>query len=589
MRAGFWLGLWCCALLWAPAAWAQERAYAVIVAHNGAADPGVAPLRYADDDGARYWELFSAMADEVTLLTTLDEETQRLYPALPPQTAPPTRAGLRATLARARARIEEDQRAGLRATLYLVFVGHGAVDADGMGYLSLGDGRYTREALLEDLLEAQPADQVHLIIDACHAWFMLNARGDGVEEAERSGRTWDDAFAAWLRQERVLERHPRLGVMLSTSGAAEVHEWSRYRGGVFSHELRSGLLGAADVDGDLRVTYPEIEAWLAAANASVQHPRAKIQFHVSAPRQDRAAALIALPRLKAGSLLELPAQAPGRYHVEDSRGLRYADFHSAGDGPLRLALLPQATHYFIRRGDDEARVEHPGGADRLIELSLASFAPTDAAALEARSGAIEESYRRNLFGTPYGLGFFQGFQAAQARAQAPSPPPAPEAPLELRLGLGLSQAPLADLAGPGGPQLITEAALAWWGLGPLALELAAQYGTSGHDALRQHRPALGLGLRAARALPWELSLTAAARGFAQWLLFDGERRLGDKLSWRGDLWLGLERPLWRDLRVELRLGYALDVVSVAQTSDGADLEPRLEAAPQAGLTLGWTF
>ena len=56
------------------------------------------------------------------------------------------------------------------------------------------------------------------------------------------------------------------GVVVATSSEAETHEWSRFDGGVFSHELRSGLLGSADLDGDGQVRYDEI----AAASTGVQ-------------------------------------------------------------------------------------------------------------------------------------------------------------------------------------------------------------------------------------------------------------------------------------------------------------------------------
>ncbi|MFU8806576.1 MAG: hypothetical protein ACNA8W_22390, partial [Bradymonadaceae bacterium] len=73
-------------------AFAQDRrVYALIVANNTSVDEGVDALRFADDDGARYHELFSSLAHETTLLTTLDAESQRIFPGLASQTLPPTR------------------------------------------------------------------------------------------------------------------------------------------------------------------------------------------------------------------------------------------------------------------------------------------------------------------------------------------------------------------------------------------------------------------------------------------------------------------------------------------------------------------
>ena len=64
-------------------------------------------------------------------------------------------------------------------------------------------------------------------------------------------------------------RAGRVGYLLSSSASGEAHEWAGFEAGVFSHEVRSGLYGAADADGDGRVTYPEIAAFVRRANATI--------------------------------------------------------------------------------------------------------------------------------------------------------------------------------------------------------------------------------------------------------------------------------------------------------------------------------
>src|SRR5688572_15963361 len=100
-RASLWLlvlglGL----VLTGPArAAAPERVtYALIVANNASLDPKLAPLRYADDDGARYYELFAPQTQETVLLSVLDAETQTRHPGLAARTQPPTRAALKQSL-----------------------------------------------------------------------------------------------------------------------------------------------------------------------------------------------------------------------------------------------------------------------------------------------------------------------------------------------------------------------------------------------------------------------------------------------------------------------------------------------------------
>ena len=41
----------------------SERSYALVVGHNSSTDPNQAPLRYADDDAIRYFELFNIPVD----------------------------------------------------------------------------------------------------------------------------------------------------------------------------------------------------------------------------------------------------------------------------------------------------------------------------------------------------------------------------------------------------------------------------------------------------------------------------------------------------------------------------------------------
>ena len=105
---------------------------------------------------------------------------------------------------------------------------------------------------------------------------MVNPRGgkrwvDDASPAEE-GAAPTRTLKAFLEEEQ-LERYPRAGVIVATSGDQETHEWSRYHGGILSHELRSALSGAADVNGDGRIEYSELRAFLAAANARVQEPR----------------------------------------------------------------------------------------------------------------------------------------------------------------------------------------------------------------------------------------------------------------------------------------------------------------------------
>ena len=327
----------------APSHAGQMKTYALIVANNGSVDEGVEPLRYADDDGARYYETFSSLADEVRLLTVLDADSQRVFPDVAPKTLPPTRRQLSATVAELSAAIARDRDAGVSSQVYLVFTGHGNVDASGEGYLSLADGKLRRSELYRDVLRPLEGTSTHLIIDACHAYFMVRSRGGNQDD--RSGQRLDQELDAYLAGNKNQNNNlpSTVGVILSTSGTAEVHEWSKLRAGVFSHQLRSGLLGAADVDGDGEVGYLELEAFLAAANAGVTNPKARISVYAQAPAQDLSVPIVRLGDYADATTLELPAGVSGRYHVEDSRGVRYADMNVDGSRATQIKLLRAPT------------------------------------------------------------------------------------------------------------------------------------------------------------------------------------------------------------------------------------------------------
>lgn len=258
---------------------AASHAYAIIVANNLSADGTLERLRYADDDGARYHELFSLVTTRTEILSVLDPETQRVHPGVARVARAPTRRELDAVIVSVFADIERDNAAGIRTSLYFVFVGHGSIGDNGEGTVHLVDGRFSRSDLFQRVIAPSPARVNHVIIDACNAFLMVARRG-----GQRSKQaSIDDAVQGFVGRES-LDRYPNTGVLLSTSQAAEVHEWSRFSAGIFSHEVRSALAGGADVDGDGEVTYDEARAFISAANAKVSDPRARLTAYAAAPR-----------------------------------------------------------------------------------------------------------------------------------------------------------------------------------------------------------------------------------------------------------------------------------------------------------------
>lgn len=414
------------------AAASPPEVHAVVVANNDSTRGELSRLKYADDDGARYFELLSLLSPRVTLLSILDAETQRIHPEAARAARVPTRTELESVLTTTFEAIERDRQAGKRTVFFFVFVGHGSVDDRGEGVVHLADGYFSRADLFRRVLKRSPATINHVIVDACNAYLLVNRRGEDTSALDR-------ALARFLDEES-LSSYPNTGVLLATSKATDVHEWSRFSAGIFSHEVRSALAGAADVGGDGQVSYGEVQAFVAAANAAVKHPAARLQVYGRPPRLHREEPLFARDWTRA-RVLEIPASVAGRYWLEDERGVRYADFHSAGDTPVKIVLVPAKT-YFLRSKSFETVVPV-----LLSERLDASTLPKRPVALSPR-GAAEESFRKDLFSIPFGPAYLAGYRASRPEQilQVRAPPPTPLLSTRDWVGVALMGGAAAALA-----------------------------------------------------------------------------------------------------------------------------------------------
>jgi uncharacterized caspase-like protein len=195
----------------------------------------------------------------------------------------------------------------------LVFYsGHGRRREDGPASLTLLDGELTQKVLYEHILGALQARYVHLLVDACHAEAVVHPR-----DAQAAVVDAAPADVASYLSEKTLARFPHVGAIVASTSSAQAHEWDVYQRGVFTHEVLSGLRGAADVDGNGQIEYSELAAFLAAANRSVRDPRARLETVVRPPSpQSRGAA--GRPARAAGG--EPPARPAGRAGAAVDRG-----------------------------------------------------------------------------------------------------------------------------------------------------------------------------------------------------------------------------------------------------------------------------
>jgi hypothetical protein len=346
------LALWTLLAAALPAGEPPADSFVLALGSNASVDTALAPLRYADDDAIRYVELFRALGARSFLVTRPDENTSRVYPALAAEARPPLQAALDRTIDEIAVAVVDARRLGHRTRLYFTFAGHGNL-RDGRAYLTIEDARLDGD-WLRKLIDRVGADESHLIVDACHATLLAYGRGPGGTHRAVHGFV----VAAALAQD------PNVGLLLSSSASGEAHEWEGFQAGVFSHEVRSGLYGAADVDGDGRVSYAEIAAFVGRANDPIANERYRPDVFAR-PAQARST-LVDLRPAQAHAIQLDGAEASAHYLLEDGRGVRVADFHSAPGQALSLVRPSAAPQLYLRRLDDQQEFVLPAAGDPVV-------------------------------------------------------------------------------------------------------------------------------------------------------------------------------------------------------------------------------
>jgi hypothetical protein len=308
----------------------ERRSFAIVIGNNRSLGRRRPELSYADDDAARYFEILETMAPgRVWLLTEFDRDSARLFPQTRSRAQQPTRRNLDALGREVASRVRAAQAEGHETELYFVFAGHGDVDG-GEGYIELNDARF-RSSELEAFLRGIPFTRAHVLLDSCNSFFMLGVRKPG----GRHFATSEDAARA------LAARLPNVGVFLSTSADGESFEWSEIQSGIFSHVVRSGLLGAADADGDGSVSYHELAAFVATATADVKNPNMRPQVFARGPGAQNHTPIARLHSMDPVRKFDLAATPSLRLRLRDANGLPLLDAHSEPNGRLSLRL-PEA-------------------------------------------------------------------------------------------------------------------------------------------------------------------------------------------------------------------------------------------------------
>jgi hypothetical protein len=370
---------------------AQVERYAVVIGNNqGAADE--APLRWAEDDAAKIArvlrELGGFSAENTVVLRGENAEA------------------IRRALIATNDRIRTRPGASGRAMLLVYFSGHADAAA-------LHLGRSTLEhAELRQLVRGSSAAMRLLIVDACRSGALTRLKGG--RDAPPFAITLDAATGGASE-----------GAVFLTSSAVneDAQESDEIRGSFFTHALASGLLGAADADGDGRVMLEEAyryayDSTLRASSrtlAGPQHPT--FQYDLRGQGQ------IVLATLDDGrrerGMLAFP---PGRGYLVmqgDRAGPVVAEI-GPYDRTRRLSVRPD--RYFVRgRGPGyllegtvalaagEARTVEDRDLERLEYARLVRKGRADATVTAAQGPQAGYELRSPLGGATLCQGVFAGY------------------------------------------------------------------------------------------------------------------------------------------------------------------------------------
>jgi len=392
---------------------ASERVtFAVVIGNNKSLGRRRRDLHYAADAAARYFEILQTLAPgRVSLLAEFDRDTRRLFPNAAAQAGPPKRSALLELGQRLAEQVRAMRQAGKETELYFVFAGHGDV-AHGQGFIEMSDERFGADDLKRWLTQI-PFTRAHVILDSCNSFFMLGVRKPG----GRHFATAEDAARA------LASRLSNVGVFLSTSAEGEAYEWSEIQSGIFSHVVRSGLLGAADANGDGVVSYLELAAFVDTATTGVRNPNMRPHVFARGPGASNETPIARVNTMKSVRRFRLSDAEPLRIRLRDALGVPLLDAHTERAIALDLALPETwAEGATLERSDANGFPANVAATRQYYTvpqgegaISLAALEPSNPN--NAARGPDETFH--SLFAHPYGPDAVANY----VRARRSAPPP----------------------------------------------------------------------------------------------------------------------------------------------------------------------
>ncbi len=292
-------------------------AYGILVGTN-AGGPGQTPLRYAEDDARKMAQVLRELGrygtsdlrvlikpDGKQVLAAIDDVAQKL---------------------------KAHQAKGEQAILVFYYSGHAKANAFNLGSEELS------VATLREKLRALPAQLTLVVLDACQSGQF--ARVKGAEPAA------DFSFNSVSRLGTK-----GVAVMASSSSQELSQESDELKSSYFTHHLISALRGAADADGDGKVSLDEAYryAYRRTLSATAQTQVGSQHVTLETDLAGQGDVPVTYPAA-AKSQLELPASLDARVLVQHrTSGNVVAEVQKSPGPPLKLAIASGQYDAIVRR------------------------------------------------------------------------------------------------------------------------------------------------------------------------------------------------------------------------------------------------
>ena len=302
----------------------HPHAYGILVGTN-VGGAGQQPLRYAENDARQ-------MADVLRQLGRYGTSDLRVL-------VQPDAARLLAAVDDVAAKMRADQARGEQAVLVFYYSGHARA-----GSFSLG-GEELPVATLRERLRAIPSTLTLVVLDACQSGQF--ARTKGTEPA---------ADFSYNSVSKLTTKG--IAVMASSTAQELSQESDELHASYFTHHLIVALRGAADSDGDGRVSLDEAYRYAyrrtLASTSETQVGGQHVTLETDLAGQGDVP--VTYPA-EAKSQLELPAGLEARVLVtQKSSGSVVAEVTKAKGAPLRLAFMAGSYEALVRDAEANGKI-----------------------------------------------------------------------------------------------------------------------------------------------------------------------------------------------------------------------------------------